>query len=367
MTSPLFRPFTIRNLTLPNRVVMAPMTRNFSPGGQPGDNVVEYYRKRAEGEVGLILTEGTVIDRSGAANDPGIPHFHSGALEGWGRVVESVHDAGGLIAPQIWHTGLVKAQRPDQERPGTPEGPSGLYKPGEPYGQAMSDADIADTIDAYVDSAKAAVELGFDAIEFHGAHGYLIDQFFWGGTNAREDAWGGESLPERSRFAIEILRRTRAALPDTAIILRISQWNQQDYTRRLALTPDELEAWTVPLVEAGADLLHCSQRRFWEPEFPEIDGEKGLNLAGWVKKLTGAPTISVGSVGLDQDFFGAFVEQDTTTTDLAELERRMEADEFDLIAIGRALIANPDWAAKVRVGQLDELTGYRAQMLGELV
>ena len=154
---------------------------------------------------------------------------------------------------------------------------------------------------------------------------------------------------------------------DTPLILRISQWNQQDYTRRLAPTPSELEAWTRPLIDAGADMLHCSQRRYWEPEFPEIDGENGLNFAGWVKKLTGVPTMSVGSVGLSKDFFGAFKDQTTeTSTDLGQLERRMEAGEFDMIAVGRALIANPDWALKVRDGRLGDLEGYRSEMLGEL-
>ena len=99
----------------------------------------------------------------------------------------------------------------------------------------------------------------------------------------------------------------RAAVgPDFPVILRLSQWKQQDYAARLAETPDAMADWLLPLVEAGVDVLHCSQRRFWEPEFPEIDGEDGLNFAGWAKKLTGAATISVGSVGLSGDFIAAF-------------------------------------------------------------
>ncbi len=366
--SPLFEPFTSRGLTLPNRVAMAPMTRNFAVDGIPGPGIVDYYRRRAEGEVGLILSEGTVIDRPEARNDPGIPFFHGEeALAGWADVLAAVHDAGGRIAPQIWHTGLTRPQFPDRPRPGEPEGPSGLFRPGEPYGKAMSEEDVADTVDAFVRAAADAVRLGFDCVEFHGAHGYLIDQFFWDGTNQRSDKWGGDTLAERTRFAAEILRQTRAAIGDVPIILRISQWNQQDYKRRLAPTPDALEAWVAPLVEAGADILHCSQRRFWEPEFPEIDGEKGLNLAGWVKKLAGVPTISVGSVALDGDFFGTFSGQDTRATDLGDLEARMERGEFDLIAVGRALIANPDWVQKVRDGRMDELDGYRTEQLAELI
>jgi 2,4-dienoyl-CoA reductase-like NADH-dependent reductase (Old Yellow Enzyme family) len=249
----------------------------------------------------------------------------------------------------------------------TPEGPSGLFRPDEPYGKAMSEEDVSDAVAAFVRAAADAVELGFDCIEFHGAHGYLIDQFFWGGTNARGDEWGGLTLPERTRFAAEILRQTRAAIGDIPIILRISQWNQQDYRRRLAPTPAELEAWVRPLIDAGADILHCSQRRFWEPEFPEIDGENGLNFAGWVKKLTGIATMSVGSVGLDGDFFGSFAGQTTKATELGDLELRMERGEFDLIAVGRALISNPDWVRLVREGRMDELEGYRSEHLGVLV
>ncbi len=365
--SMLFEPFSCRDMRLPNRIVMAPMTRNFSPNGIPGPDVAEYYRRRAEGDVGLIITEGTVVNRPEARNDPNIPFFHGEkALGGWKQVVDAVHGAGGRIAPQLWHTGLVREQFPDRPRPGEAEGPSGLYRTDKPFGRAMSEADILDTIAAFAQSAKDAVKLGFDCIELHGAHGYLIDQFFWSETNQRDDRWGGNSLPARSRFAVELVRQVREAIGNVPLILRVSQWKQQDYQQRLAPTPAELEAWLRPLVEAGVDLLHCSQRRFWEPEFPELDGEHGLNFAGWVKKLTAAPTISVGSVGLDSDFFSSFRGQQSKSMGLGDLEQRMQRGEFDLIAVGRSLISNPDWAIKVRNGQLDEMHGFTAKDLETL-
>ncbi len=367
--SALFTPLTIKGLSLPNRIVMAPMTRNFSPQGVPGENVAEYYRKRAAGGTGLIITEGTGIDRPESRNHPDIPAFHGEkSLAGWGNVVETVHGAGGKIAPQLWHTGLVAAQVPDQPRPGQPEGPSGIDDKGEPFGKAMSEEDVADAVAKFASAAADAVKLGFDTIELHGAHGYLIDQFFWGAMNRRDDKWGGATLPERSRFAVEIVKQVRAAMPeDMPLIMRVSQWKAQDYTVKLAPTPDEMEAWLGPLVSAGVDVIHASQRRFWEPEFPEIDGEKGLNFAGWAKKLTGATTISVGSVALDGDILGAFAGESSKVADIGELERRMEAGEFDLIAVGRALIANPEFANAVRDGRQDALRGFDAQMLGELV
>ena len=121
---------------------------------------------------------------------------------------------------------------------------------------------------------------------------------------------------------------------DYAIIIRISQWKQQDYNARIATNPDEMSEWLGGLVDAGADVLHCSQRRYWEPEFEGSD----LNFAGWAKKLIGAPTISVGSVGLDGEFLGAFRGQGSNVVGIENLLERMEKDEFDMIAVGLSLI-----------------------------
>ena len=364
----LFEPFHLKSLNLKNRIVMAPMTRGFAKGGIPSASHVDYYRRRAEGEVGLILSEGTVVDRPASRNEPGIPFFHGAALEGWKAVADAVHQAGGAIGPQIWHSSSIKSQTTHWEPDGPVESPSGLIMPDVARGKAMSEEDIADTIAAFASAAADASRLGFDTIEFHGAHGYLIDQFFWSGTNQRRDAYGGATIKERSRFAAEIIAATRAAVgSDYPIILRVSQWKQQDYRVRLAETPGLMCDWLVPLVEAGVDILHCSQRRFWEPEFPEIDGEDGLNFAGWAKKLTGAATISVGSVGLTGDFFGTFSGERSETASLDKLIDRMERREFDLIAVGRALIVDPDWAAKVRAGRLEELTPFDASALADFV
>lgn len=365
----LFKPFQLKNLRLKNRIVMAPMTRSFSPEGVPGQNVADYYRRRAEAEVGLIISEGTVIDRPASRNDPGIPFFHGeAALAGWKNVIDGVHAAGGAMAPQIWHVGSAANPFSDWLPPGTIESPSGLAGPDKPRGEAMSEEDIADTIAAFGRAAADAKRLGFDTVEIHGAHGYLLDQFFWEGTNRRTDRFGGTTTPERARFAVEVVRSVRAAVgPDTPVILRLSQWKQQDYSARLANTPDEMAAWLVPLVEAGADILHCSQRRFSQAEFPDVDGDKGLNFAGWAKKLTGAATISVGSVGLSGDFFETFGGKSTEPAGLGDLIERMERDEFDLIAVGRAILNDPQWVAKIRAGDRENLKDFSPAALGELV
>lgn len=368
-TDILFQPFSLKTLNLPNRIVMAPMTRAKAPNGIPGQPNADYYRKRAEGGVGLILSEGTVIDRPASRNDPNIPKFHGDeALAGWKAVIDSVHAVGGKMGPQIWHTGSTRNGFTDWVPDAPVESPSGLVGPEDPRGKAMSDADIADTIDAFAKAALDAKNAGFDTFEIHGAHGYLIDQFFWSGTNLRTDRFGGKTIAERATFAREVVSAMRKAVgPDFPIILRVSQWKQQDFNARLATTPDEMTAWLAPLVEAGVDIIHCSQRRFWEPEFPEIDGEKGLNFAGWAKKLTGAPTISVGSVGLSSDFIGAFSGEASRKSGLDGLIERMERNEFDLIAVGRALITDATWPQKVKKGAFDSLRDFNPAALAELV
>ena len=363
----LFQPRRIKSLELKNRIVMAPMTRNFAPNGIPDANITEYYRRRAAADVGLILSEGTTINRPAARNMPQIPHFYGAALDGWKHVIDAVHAEGGKMGPQIWHVGSAGSGLTDWKPDGPPESPSGLFAPDKPRGQAMTDEDIADTIAAFAAAAADAKRLGFDTFEIHGAHGYLIDQFFWSGTNQRDDRWGGATLAERSRFAAEVLKAMRAAVgPDYPIILRVSQWKQQDYAAKLATTPDAMGEWLLPLVEAGADVLHCSQRRFWEAEFPEIDGADGLNFAGWAKKLTGAATISVGSVGLDGEFLSAFAGKGAGTASLDKLLARMERDEFDLIAVGRALLSDAQWASKVRQGDEAALKPFEPAAMATL-
>ncbi len=358
----LFQPVRLGALELKNRIVMAPMTRTRSPGGVPGEDVAAYYRRRAEGEVGLILSEGVVVQRPASKNDERIPHLYGDdALAGWKRVVDGVHAAGGRMGPQIWHVGSVVNPMTDWTPQAEVESPSGLAAPGQSRGRAMTQEDLADTIAAFGRAAGEAKRLGFDVVEIHGAHGYLIDQFFWAETNTRADLFGGATLAERARFGAEVVRSVRAAVgPGFPVILRLSQWKQQDYAARLAETPDALADWLTPLVEAGADVLHCSQRRFWEPEFPDLDGEDGLNFAGWAKKLTGAKTISVGSVGLSGDMLGAFMGETSTPSSLEKLVRRLERGEFDLIAVGRALLTDPSWAAKVRAGDGAGLKSFSA-------
>ena len=363
----LFRPLRVRSLTLANRIVMAPMTRMLSPGAIPTDADADYYRLRAEDGVGLILSEATPIGRPANVYHPNVPAFHGeAALAGWKRIVDGVHAAGGRMAPQIWHIGAVASPADGWAASAPVESPSGLIAPDMPVGTVMNEAAIADSIAAFARAAADAQRLGFDCVEMHGGHGYLIDQFFWAGTNRRTDRYGGATIAERNRFAVEMVMAVRAAVgPDFPLILRVSQWKQQDFTVKLADTPDAMTRWLGPLAEAGIDIFDCSQRRFWEPEFPEIDGENGLNFAGWAKKLTGARSMSVGSVGLSKDIVDAFVGETARPASLDRLVERMERGEFDLIAVGRAILGDPRWLTKIRAGRDAELLDFEADSMGE--
>ncbi len=355
----LFKPYRLNALELPNRVVMAPMTRSRSPGGVPTAQVASYYRRRAENGVGLIITEGTGVGRPAALNEPDMPHFHGeAALAGWKRVVDEVHAAGGRIVPQLVHVGHKRsASVPDWTPPAPYESPSGLSVTGEPAGQPMSEADVADTINAFARAASDAERLGFDGIELMGAHGYLINQFFYDHLNLRNDRYGGATLVERSRFAVEILKAVRSVVsPGFPVILRLSQWKPKDFGARLAETPQALEQWLSVFVDAGVDAFHLSQPKFWQPAFPEIDW--ALNLAGWAKNLTGVTTITVGAVGLSGDVYESMRGKSAQSTPLNGLLERLERGEFDLVAVGRALLQDPAWLQKVRRNRVDEIADF---------
>lgn len=358
----LFRPFQLGELQLRNRTVMPAMSRNFSPNNIPGINVLEYYRRRAA-SIGLIISEGTCVNHPASNAYPDTPFFFGkDSLAAWKRIVDAVHAEGARMVPQLWHVGSARHPGADPDTSVPAYTPAGLTHSFEKLCHVMSEQDINDVIEAFAQAGADAKALGFDGVEIHGAHGYLIDEFFWKKTNCRQDRYGG-TLAKRSRFAVEVIQAVRQRVgPDFPIILRWSQWKPQDYSAKLVKDPQELGVFLLPLSEAGVDIFHCSTRRYWEPEFEGSD----LNLAGWTKKISGKPTITVGSVGLDNDIFGEQPDGRYRAAEPASLDRllrRLEAEEFDLVAIGRALIANPDWAAKVQAGASDQLIPFTKEKL----
>lgn len=362
-----YQPFEYKSLRLRNRLAMAPMTRYFSPNGVATPEVSQYYTRRANGGIGLVLTEAMSPDREVARNHDDIPWLQGAGREPWKNIVRDVHGGGAAIAPQIWHPGGARDFTfPDDKLGDVLESPSGFYGPDVPGGREMTEEDIADAVASFVRAAVDAKTLGFDAVELHGGHGYIFDQFFWSATNKRSDRYGGTSIGDRTRFATEAIRATRKAVGDDFVIFfRISQWKTKWYDARIVHTPDELREWVEPLAEAGIDIFDCSQRRYWEPEF---EGSE-LNLAGWVKKLTGRPTMTVGSVGLSTDVMKDFETNRLsapTPSTIRGVAERLDRGEFDLVAVGRALIADPEWANKVRERRFGELTGYSVELMKTL-
>jgi 2,4-dienoyl-CoA reductase-like NADH-dependent reductase (Old Yellow Enzyme family) len=220
-----------------------------SPGGVPGEHVARYYRRRAEGGVGLVITEGTFIPHPSAGHDQNAPRIYGDdALRGWMRVLKDVHDAGARIFAQLWHVGLVRKPQVEganvyEERSdsGSRLSPSGIIGgnglPFQLVGQPATVNEIRDVIKAYGVAARTAMELGFDGVEVHGAHGCLIDQFLWDRTNLRDDEYGGD-ISHRTRFAAEVIREIRDAVGlNFPVVLRLSTWKQQDYTARSPPTP----------------------------------------------------------------------------------------------------------------------------------
>jgi len=367
----LFEPIRFGTVTLPNRIAMAPMTRSKSPGKVSTAEMAAYYKRRAEGGTALIITEGINPGHPAGTGYPNVPGIDTDAeLAAWSRVVREVHAAGGFIIPQIWHVGSVrkKGMEPDPAMPGW--GPSPIVHPAnaqqgesEPPHE-MSLQDIGVTIAAFVRAARHAEALGFDGIELHGAHSYLIDQFFWEATNVRTDQYGGRTLRERTRFAVELIEAVRAAVSsDFPIVFRFSQWKQGDYQHQMAKTPEELAAFLTPLSAAGVDWFHASTRSFDRPEFEGSD----LNLAGWAKQITGKPVITVGSVGLDVDFLKSYGGHESGLVSLDGLVRRMERKEFDMVAVGRALLSDPAWARKIREGREADVVPFMRDHLSTLM
>jgi 2,4-dienoyl-CoA reductase-like NADH-dependent reductase (Old Yellow Enzyme family) len=346
---------------------MAPMTRRFSPHNIPGANVAEYYKSRAEGGVGLIITEGTFINHPQANGYSDVPAFYGAALDGWKTVADAVHSVGGKIAPQIWHTGPSRRAgvEPNAQLPGI--GPSEVIEDGKVVVQKASKLDIANIIAAFAQAAADAKAIGFDAVEIHGAHEYLIDAFLWEKTNTRDDEYGG-SLENRNRLAVEVVTAVRAAVgADFPIIFRFSQWKQQDYHAKLAYSEQDLARVLKPISDAGVDIFHASVRRFWEAEF-----ENGSEtLSAITKRITGKPVITVGSIGLGYEFRG---EASVNSTDpfrnpnnVDEAAKELSEGWFDIAAVGRALLSDPQWAKKIEEGRRSEIFPYSDESLSSLV
>lgn len=360
--SGLFTPCRLKHVRLPNRFIMPAMQRGWCRDGAPLAELADYYRRRIEGGVGLVIGESCAVHHPTATAQPAAAWLTPQTVPAWARCVDAVRGAGGLMLLQLWHEGGLR-----NAADGRTISPSGCGRPGEPNGRAVTPTELSEVRDAYVESAALAQSIGAAGIEIHACHGYLLDQFLWSRTNLRDDCYGGSDIRQRARFPAEVVAAIRAQCgPDFLISFRFSQWKESDYQARIVSTPKELRALTNLLRSAGVDVFHASTRRFWMPEWSEC--ERGL--AGWTRHLSGAPTIIVGSLGLNRDVMDSLLGSGETRLNLAETLRnlayRYAAGEFDLVSVGRSLIADPDWVRKVREGRWDEIRVFRKQDIESL-
>ncbi len=366
--SSLFSPFAVNGLSLRNRFIMPGMQRGWCRDGAPLPQLAEYYRRRAEGGASLIITESTAVDHPAAWGQFAAARLNEDTLPGWAACVSAVREAGSHLLIQLWHEGAVRPEVRDGVRFEVRSvSPSGIAKAGHTNGVIASAEDLADIKDAFVRGALAARSIGASGVEIHGAHGYLLDQFLWAVTNRRQDGYGGDDIRDRVRYPAEIVRAVRDACgADFLISFRFSQWKEADYHAKIVRSADELAQMLAVLRAAGVDMFHVSTRRFWEPEW----SGSSRNLAGWTKALTDAAVVTVGSVGLNIDIMDNLTGQEAelrVEAGLRELLDRFSRNEFDLVAVGRSLIADPDWVAKIEQGRYDEVRGFRRDDLGGLL
>lgn len=381
--SALFEPARLGGLALPNRVVMAPMTRSFcGDAGVPGPDVARYYAARAAAGTGLIFTEATVVDMGPARGYLGVPGLCDDAQEaGWRSVVDAVHAAGGRIMVQLWHCGRLS--HPRATGGAQPVAPSAVTAAG-PYmdvadpttfdghlsyvePKAMTRADIEAVVAAFASAAGRAQRAGFDGVLFHGASGYLIHQFFNADTNRRDDAYNGDTAA-RARFACDVVRaareRTGAGYP---LLMGLSQFAVNDYGWVTWPTPADLAVTVNCLKAAGVDGFHVAAHRIGVPGFAAEADPAGHGLAWHVRQTSGLPVSAAGGVTYSTTIGESLMGADSQIADPAEAARMLVNGDADLIAVGRAMVANPDWVIKVRAGRWQELAPFRREALATLV
>lgn len=364
--SALFSELPLGKLVLRNRFVLPAMQRGMGVRYTPTPQLIEYYRRIAQGGAGLIITESVAINHPTATGHDGfVLMIDDTRAEPWTTCIQAVQAEGCRILVQLNHTGACRVGNTGGPRPDLPSlSPSGLMRTGKPNGRAATLEELAAIRDGYVDSAVCAQRFGADGVEVHCAHGYLLDQFLWHETNLRDDEYGGATLAERARFPAEVVRAIRAATGDDFLIsVRFSQWKEVDYEARIADEPEALGQMLQVFREAGADLFHASTRRFYKPEWPGSP----KTLAGWAKSLTDAPVITVGSVGVTLDVMDTIytnqaIESDTERA-VQQLESFFADGQFDLVAVGRSMMADPNWVAKVRNKRFAEVVPFKREIV----
>lgn len=340
----LFEPALIGNITVANRIVMAPLTRNRSPGAIPNDLNVEYYRQRAT--AGLIITEGTAITHQGQgyADVPGL--YKKEALEGWKKVTDAVHAAGSKIVVQMWHVGRIShtSLQPNDGKPVSstaraakaktyiinPDGTGAFVETSEP--RALETSEIPGIVEDYRKAARAAIDAGFDGVEVHAANGYLLDQFMRGGVNDRTDQYGG-SIENRARLTFEVLDAVTKEIGAGLTAIRISPVTPVNDS----FDPDPQALFThvvERLAKYNLAYVHI------------IEGQTGGDRD---YKQGGNPSFDYKALCLAYEQAGgnsAWMVNNGYNRDMAI--DAVESGRADLVAFGKPFIANPDLVVRLK-------------------
>lgn len=335
----LFQPTTLGQLALPNRLVVAPMTRVSATGqGVPTAQMSDYYRQFAEGGFGLVITEGLYTDEQfsqGYLFQPGLAN--AAQLEGWRTIVVSVHRAGGRIIAQLMHAGALSQGNVHSDKnlgPSVvrPKGQQMTFYRGKgeyPVPEAMTQQDILHAVAGFAEAAVRAREAGFDGVEIHGANGYLLDQFLTEGINLREDGYGGD-VAGRTRLIHEVVAAVREAVgPDFTVGLRISQAKVNDFAHKWSGGEEEAVEVFTALGKLPLDYLHTTEYEAWKPAFSE-----GPSLAALAKKHSGLSVLANGSLH-----------------DRHQATGMIKRGETDAIALGRGALTHADWPRRVAGGK----------------
>ncbi|MCX9544122.1 alkene reductase [Vibrio cholerae] len=346
MTDILFQPYALNDvITLNNRIAMAPLTRCMADDDLvPTDAMVAYYARRAD--AGLIISEATIIrpDAQGYPNTPGL--FTQAQIAGWKKVTDAVHANGGKIFAQLWHTGRVA--HPAFFAGEYVLAPSALGVEGSvprrrelqyTVPKAASQAEIKQLVADYAQAAENARLAGFDGVEIHGANGYLIDQFLHFDSNQRSDEYG-ETPANMARFALEVVDAVIARIGAERTALRVSPGAY--FNIKADLRDREVFDYLLPELEKR-NLAYLHEGMFDDSvTFDFLGGRVSTYLRQhYSKTLMGV---------------GGFSAETGATA--------IENNEFDLLAIGRPFIANPDYIARVQKGE--EIKAYQDSMLTEL-
>jgi 2,4-dienoyl-CoA reductase-like NADH-dependent reductase (Old Yellow Enzyme family)/thioredoxin reductase len=337
--SHILSPLKIKSMELPNRVVMPPMGTNLgnADGTVSAENIA-YLKRRAKGQPGLIITEITGVHPDGIVSPNQLAAYDDRFIPGLRQMAEVAHEAGCMIALQIHHSGRESLYMLGKGKAVAPSAIPSIVFRATP--REMTIAEIKEVVAAFGSAARRAREAGFDAVEIHCAHGYLLTQFLSALSNQRTDEYGGTTLKERSRFVLEVIEEIRRQVgPDYPISIRISA---EEFIKG-GYSVDDMQTILPDMVKAGADIIHASFGTHGSPGgITQAPAEyvPGFNawLARKVKDVVDVPVIAVGRF-----------------TDPSCADEVIARGDADLVAFGRQFLSDPDFLIKAKAGRPEDI------------